>query len=373
MTNEQSNQKVPAMMISKTLRKPFCAVMAIAMLCLCARPAHAWRIRDAVRMKNEVPNELIGMGLVVGLTGTGDGGDYLPSMRALEAVMGQFNSPVMIDKELKSANNVAIVMISMSIPTPGAHSGEKLDIKISAIGASKSLAGGQLFQVPMYAPLGNGKKAVLGWAKGALQIPDEKHPTQAIIKGGGVLIEDILPEEIKDNTFVFVLHPDRASRELASAIADQINEDVAPQTGGKSIAIALDATSVQVTIPQMERANPTPFIARLLTLPLPTLPDPAKVVLNDRTGGIVCTEEVEVAPTLICQGNLSVTLGQPVNPPGTKAPFVLLDPKGNGNAKLRDLQNAFNLLKVSPTDRVEIMRSLYKAKALKAELVDEKD
>jgi flagellar P-ring protein precursor FlgI len=352
------------------LRKTMRALVAGAMLLVAGQSAQALRIRDAVRMKNEVPNELMGMGLIIGLTGTGDGGDYAGAIRPLKEMMRNFDDPIQLDKELKNANNVAIVMLSVQIPTLGAHSGEKLDVKVSAIGASKSLKSGQLPQVPLYAPGPNGKKIVLGWASGALQIPDEKHPTQAIIRGGGVLIEDILPEEMKDNTFIFVIHPEMASQELASAIADQINEDVAPQTGGKSIAIALDANSVQVTIPQVERANPVPFISRLRTLPLPTLPDPAIVVVDEKSKTIVCSEEVEIAPTLVSQGNMTITIGQPPSKTGN---FLAIDPKGGGNAKLRDLQAAFNQLKVSPEERIEIIRKLNDAHALKAELKDKKD
>jgi flagellar P-ring protein precursor FlgI len=341
-------------------------ILAGMILSAGARPAHALRVRDAVRMKNEVPNELVGMGIVVGLQGTGDGGDFLPTMRPLMEMMRRFDDPVLLERELKNANNVAIVTLSMSVPTQGAHAGEKLDVKVSAL-AAKSLKGGHLFVVPLYAPRAD-VKMVLASATGGLVLPDDKHPTEAIIPGGGALIEDILPEEIRDNTFTLVLHPKMASRELASAIADQINEDVAPQTGGKSIALAIDSTSVQVTIPQVERANPTPFIARLLTLPLPTLPDPAKVVIDRKTKTIVFSDEVEVAPTLVSQGNLTITIGQPASPTGTKVPFVAIDPKGTGNAKLRDLQNALNLLKVSADDRIAIVEQLDKLGALKAKL-----
>jgi flagellar basal body P-ring protein FlgI len=200
-------------------------------------------------------------------------------------------------------------------------------------------------------------------------LDDDKHPTEGTIRGGGVLIEDILPEEIKDDTFTLVIHPNMAARELATAIADQINEDVAPQTAGTAIAIAMDSTSVQVTIPKAERGNPTPFIARLLTLPLPTLPDPARVTIDLKSKTIVFSDEVEVAPTMISQGNLTITVGQPANAAGSKVPFAVIDPKGNGNAKLRDLQNAFNLLKVSADDRIAIVKELHESNALKAEFI----
>lgn len=347
-------------------RAVFVCAAVIVLLGALARPAAALRIRDAVRLKNEVPNELMGMGLVIGLPGTGDGEDFLPVMQSLRALLAQFDNPVG-EKDLKNARNVAIVSLSVSIPPQGVHSGESLDVKVSAL-AAKSLKGGRLLVVPLIAPRKD-VRIILASASGDLVVADT--PTEATIRLGATMIQDVLPEEIKDNTFTLVVHPGMAARELTTAIADQINEDVAPQTNGKAVAIALDATCVQVSIPQAERSNPTPYIARLMTLPLPILPDPARVTIDMRNKVITFSDEVEVAPTMISQGNLTITIGAPANATGSKAPFVVLDPKGSGNAKLRDLQNAFNLLKVSPDDRIAIVRQLHKANALKAELIVE--
>jgi flagellar basal body P-ring protein FlgI len=66
-------------------------------------------------------------------------------------MMKRFDDPVTLDKELKNANNVAIVMLSCKLPPQGAHSGEQLDVKVSAL-AAKSLKGGRLFIVPLFAP-----------------------------------------------------------------------------------------------------------------------------------------------------------------------------------------------------------------------------
>jgi len=359
--------------LKHVLRRTLISCALVAVVGISAiRPAFALRVRDVVRLKNEVPNELVGMGLVVGLKGTGDGGDFLPTMRPLKEMMKRFDDPVAIEKELKNANNVAIVTLSMPIPAQGAHSGERLDVKVSAL-AAKSLRGGRLFIVPMLAPRAD-MKVVLASASGELMLDDEGHATEATIHGGGVLIEDVLPEEIKGNQFTLVLHPIMATRELATAVADQINEDVAPQTGGKPIAIAVDATSVQVTIPDVERQNPTPFLARIMTLPLPTLPEPARVKINTKTRTIIFTDEVELAPTMISHGNLTITVsapGQPANPPGTRLPFIAIDAHATGNAKLKDLENAFNLLKVSAEDRISIVKELHDANVLKAELIIE--
>jgi len=340
-------------------------VLVALMLLAVARPAMALRIRDAVRMKNEVPNEVMGMGLIVGLPGTGDGDDYLPAMRPLAAMMGQFEDyvdPKMAQKELKNSKNVAIVSISMPLPPEGVHAGDRIDLKASAI-AAKSLKGGRLIFVPLVGP----DHKILAWGSGDLVV-DSENPAKATIRGGGVMIYDVLPEEIHNNTFTLVIKPDMRSRELATAIADQINEDVAPQTMGRWVAYPVDGTSVQVTIPEAEQHNPTPYIARLMTLPLPSLPDKAIVTINKRDKLITFSDEVEVAPTMICQGTLTITIGTPPTPPGTRAPFVIIDPHGSGNAKLKDLQNAFNLLKVSPEDRIAIVEGLAKSGALKAEV-----
>src|SRR4051794_39140971 len=85
-----------------------CGVLLLAFL---VRPAGAERIRDVAHLKNEVPNEIVGVGLVTGLEGTGDGGDFLPAMRPLMEMMKHFDDHIAAEKELKNAKNVAIVVL----------------------------------------------------------------------------------------------------------------------------------------------------------------------------------------------------------------------------------------------------------------------
>lgn len=344
-----------------------CAAMAV-MCVLCAMPAFGARIRDVARLSNEAPNHLVGMGLVVGLKGTGDGGDYLPAMHALAAVMRKFDQQVLVDKELKNANNVALVNIAVDVPRQGAHQGDKLDVKISSI-AAKSLKGGRLFIARLVAPDPN-RRIILGHASGDVQVEDETMPTQGVVKAGGILDADMLPEEIGDR-FTLVLNPNTSTMEMATAVADQINEDVSPQTSGRTVAKAADGTSVDVMIPKAELANKTAFIARIRSLPLPNIPGPAKVFINTKTKTIIFTEEVELAPTMISHGGLTITVAAPnqnLNPPGSTVSFIALDPHRQGMAKLKDLEAAFNLLKVGADDRIAIVKLLHDSNVLKCDL-----
>ena len=91
------------------------------------------RVADVTKIKGQRTNTLIGMGLVTGLDGTGDGDDYLPTMRALMSAIGHLANPVTTIDELGGTENVAIVMIEATIPEFGAREGDRIDVKVTAI------------------------------------------------------------------------------------------------------------------------------------------------------------------------------------------------------------------------------------------------
>src|SRR5690242_15889159 len=102
---EMANFMIHFLKISR--RKSLCLCASVVILLgLLTQSAMALRVRDAVRLKNEAPNELVGMGLVVGLPGTGDGDDFLPAMQPLKALLRRFDNPVLYEKDLKNAKNV---------------------------------------------------------------------------------------------------------------------------------------------------------------------------------------------------------------------------------------------------------------------------
>src|SRR4051794_35755924 len=83
-------------------------------------------LKNICRLKGQEENTLQGIGLVIGLKGTGDGAGSLPTMRSLATVMRLMGNP--IDKkfnlELKEAKNVALVMVTATVPSGGARQGD---------------------------------------------------------------------------------------------------------------------------------------------------------------------------------------------------------------------------------------------------------
>src|SRR5215208_5066881 len=101
-------------------------ILFVAILALAApRPARAVKVADITRLSGQRPNVLTGLGLVVGLKGTGDGGDYLPAIKPLAGLLSRFADPTTV-KELSNADNVALVLLSARVPPNGVRDGDQL-------------------------------------------------------------------------------------------------------------------------------------------------------------------------------------------------------------------------------------------------------
>ncbi|MGB9626639.1 MAG: flagellar basal body P-ring protein FlgI, partial [Phycisphaerae bacterium] len=103
-------------------------LLVLATVLIAASSAFAVKIGDVARFQGEFPNKIMGMGLVVGLPGTGDGGDFMPAMRPLSRLLGRLANPVGIAQELKNAKNVAIVMVEATLPENGVREGDRIDV-----------------------------------------------------------------------------------------------------------------------------------------------------------------------------------------------------------------------------------------------------
>ena len=103
-------------------------VAAVLVVALSAAPALAVRIEDITRLKGDRENKLIGLGLVVGLPGTGDGDDFVPAIRSLHQLLWRLGYEARSARELEDSENVAVVSVSATLP-PFAREGDKIDVK----------------------------------------------------------------------------------------------------------------------------------------------------------------------------------------------------------------------------------------------------
>ncbi len=155
------------------------------------------KLGDICRVKGQEVNTLQGLGLVVGLRGTGDS-DAAPTARALARMMQLMGGQVALDsagalnlRDIKDAKNVALVFVTVKVPAVGAQQGDLLDVSVNAISA-KSLDGGYLMLTPLLGPRADNPK-VFALAQGALSVSMDGPPTNARIQGGCKVLDSLIP------------------------------------------------------------------------------------------------------------------------------------------------------------------------------------
>jgi flagellar P-ring protein precursor FlgI len=352
------------------------AVVAMATTLLTSA-AQAVQIQDLVRLKGGESNKLIGLGLVVGLGGTGDGGKHEPAMRRLAAIMQNMGDPNVVASELRDTKNVALVSISATLPAEGVREGDTVDVHVASLGKASSLKGGRLFLIPMTGPRPG--MGVFALAEGAITIEDEMTPTVGVVKNGAQLTRDIFANYVNPaGQITLVLNRAVAGIPMANNLANMINDLMVPD-GSEQIAIAIDGHNVVVQLPRWEQEAPARFLSQILLTDIdPSLiPTGSKVVINARTKTIIVSGDVEISPVIIMHEGLTITtitppqVGTPERPLVAEQNSVAIDPQQRGGARLADLLQAFNQLKVPADDRIAILRELNRSGKLHAQLIEE--
>jgi flagellar P-ring protein FlgI len=155
--------------------EPMRRLAAIIFILIACENTHAVKIGDITRLGGERTNALTGLGLVVGLKGTGDGGQFSPAIKPLATMLSKFANKSEL-QELTNVANVALVTLSVVVPPRGALNGDKLDVVVSSVGVAPSLKGGRLMITPLLGPTaGDG---IFALAQGDLVIEDSSNPYQ---------------------------------------------------------------------------------------------------------------------------------------------------------------------------------------------------
>jgi flagellar P-ring protein precursor FlgI len=355
-------------------------------------PARAGvRIKDITEFEGARSNQIYGLGLVVGLNGTG--GKMTATQQAAVDMLQRFKVSTKIlalergDSVFKSTN-ISLVMITSELG-PFSRRGSKIDVTVAAIDDATSLLGGQLLPTPLRGADGvdyavaQGTVNVPGFSfgvpngsQGPIASAQKNHPTVGRIAAGAIVEREARGRIVCDGQVRLLLRePDfLMSRRIAAVINGRY-----PGT-----AFALDPGSVQVFVPAELCTNVVCFAAEIGMLEVePNAP--ARVVYNPRTGTIVAGQHVRISAAAITHGNLAVvTNNQPIASqpaPFSRGKTAVLPRAQIGVAEqesqlrvvedtitVGDLARALNQLGASPRDLIDILEALYQAGALHAEL-----
>jgi len=358
--------------------------LSAALAWLAPAPAAAQsRIKDIAEFEGVRDNMLIGYGLVVGLNGTGDSLRNAPFTRqSLEAMLERLG--VNTRNANLNTKNVAAVMVTASLPA-FSRQGGRIDVAVSALGDSDSLAGGMLLVTPLlgadgevYA-VGQGPVAIGGFsAKGDAASVTKGVPTSARIPNGAIVEREVGFELANlEVARLSLRNPDLTT---ARRIAAAVN-----RFAGGLAARSIDPATVLVQPPAGR--DMVDFLTDIEQLPIE--PDQvARVVINEQSGVIVMGAGVRVDEVAIAQGNLTIRVtetpqvsqpnafantGETVVVPRTEVEVDESSDKKlvvlRKGVSLQDLVDGLNALGVGPRDLISILQNIKAAGALQADIV----
>jgi flagellar P-ring protein FlgI len=360
------------------------ALIAAAVLILWATAfgsgAQAARIKDIATFGGVRSNELVGYGLVVGLSGTGDKSGVEFTIQSMVNMLEQMG--VRVQKDSLTVKNVAAVMVTAKMPV-SSKPGSRLDVTVSSIGDAKSLEGGVLLVTPLKGIDGN----IYGLAQGALTLGGfsvsgesgsvSKNITTVGIIPNGAVVERAVPFDFNTQQAIRI---NLQTRDFSTTmkIVDRINGSL-----GGEYAAAEDISTIAVNVPQRFRGNLVPLMASIENIEV--VPDGrARVVVDEKTGTIVLGSEVRLSAVAVAHGSLQIVVRET---PEVSQP----QPFGQGTtvvvprtqigvreearrlllvegATLRELVNGLNAIGGTPRDLISILRTLKAAGALHADL-----
>ncbi len=332
------------------------------------------RLENICSIKGQQEVKLTGIGLVVGLDGTGDGGGNLPAMRALASALKLLNNPVVGFDELKKADNVAIVFVEATVPATGLRRGQKTDCYVSSPFGAKSLRGGRLMVSPIEtADIGD--DTAVGLASGPVIVEDPNHLRSGKIPSGITMMEDfqssfITIDKERGHIITLLLDAAHSSFNAASEVARVVNAEFSFDAGNRQLAFPAGPGVVNVEIPAQYKDSPVEFVAQMLEVGIDNPHTQAKVVVNAKSGVVIVTGEVEISPVVISHKNLTVEVGggNAGAGPGVPGRFVPLNDQSGRQTtqQLKELVDALNNLRVPTADIISIIRELHRSGKLHA-------
>ena len=343
------------------------------------------RIKDIARVAGLENVEVIGYGVVVGLSGTGDK-DLTLTKQTMANLLEQFQ--ITLDVQDVKSKNVAAVVVTALVP-PFHKAGDRVTVQASSIGDATSLEGGMLLMTPLVGPggdlyaLAQGPLTVGGFSAGrggaGGETVSKNYTTIGTIPGGAVVKITQAGDFYKNGLLRLVLR--NADFTTATRMATAINAKF------DGSAVARDAGSITVKIPDdiLDVGQAAQFVADLEGISL--TPDmQAKVIVNERTGTIVMGSDVHISSAVVAHGNLTVNIGSKLTaympePFTTADPVVLEETTAQtredkakvmlvpGTTTVQELADMLNEMGATPRDLISILEALQRVGALQMEIV----
>lgn len=359
-------------------------------LLLAAQQASAVRLKELSRLDGDREYRLVGYGLVVGLSGSGDSERNRATRLSLANTLSHFQVSVR-ESELLSRNTAAVMVTAAA--NAYREAGDRIDVQVSSLGDARSLQGGTLVLTPLYGV----DEKLYAFAQGAVTTGSysfelnstslqKNHPTVGVVSRGGTIERPLVQAAAKEGgtppPLALVLdNPDmttavRIARALESV--PEVSEIRVAHAGKVSFRLPADAAGTASLLSRIENLDVEPD-------------QPARLVINERTGTLVAGGDIVLGKAVIAQDDLRIEINTEfqVSQPYTQfrpSPEIstAVVPKSEirvregentavvaieSSATVLDLMNTLRQARVPTKSMIPIFQSLREAGALNAQIV----
>jgi len=298
-------------------------------------------IRDVTQIQGVRDNQLVGFGLVIGLTRTGDTQQTFFTVQTLDNTLQRMG--VQIAPGVVVVKDVAAVFVTATLP-PFSRPGMKIDVTVSTVGDAQSIEGGVLLFTALRAANGEvyaeaqGPLVIGGYSQGASgNTKSVNHLTVARIAEGAIVERDAAVDLSRFETVsLLLLNSDfTAARDIADAIDKEF---------GNTIATAIDSRRIDVSVAKSGQTSVPILISRIQNLSI-SFRSPAKVVVNERTGTIVMGGDVRLSPVSVIHGSLTIDV---------QTAHVVVEPAPQSNGKTETVTETKLTVSDAPAQSIEL-------------------
>ena len=293
------------------------------------------RIKDIATFRGAMDSQFFGIGIVVGLNGTGDDGySYSPTILNMFEKYG-----ASIPKEDLKSTNTALVMVLADIPAYY-KVGMKIDVYLYAVGNAKSIENGYLLKTDLFGSDDN----IYVSAEGQVAPLDENNyrfKVNGKIQNGGTIIKEIPQNIFKSEILTITLKPFEFLS--ASVVTDVINKKF-----GRNIAETYDRTAIKLKVPEEFK--------------------------HDLIGFLSVIEEIEVIPSqvpliVIKSDNSEILYGGTEKVKDITYMTGIYEINVKNNSTVSDLIRALKIVGLTPEKIIDILLYFHSIGAIEAEIV----
>lgn len=312
-------------------------------------------VKDIANVIGIRDNQLIGYGLIVGLSGTGDKSKF--TMQSLQNLLT--NSYIKIPSGSINSKNIAAVMVTADLP-PFSRQGDKIKVTVSTIGDAKSIDYGELLMTQLKGVDGN----VYAVAQGTV-VANANNKTTGFIYEGATVENEIDFELQNEQSIQLSLLKNSAKN--AHLIEEKINEVFA-----KNVATALDTRTIEVIKP--EDISIVKFISMIENIELDST-FRKKLIIDMNRESIIAGGDIIVAPVTIARDTFTIRINksdlgeEDWNNPRFNKGVDIGDNVRIADKPVIDINNAMINTKKEPTI-ADLVRSMKVMKIPMVEIID---